>query len=230
MFDGLFIRKKLSPKKAEEYGFFREGEGYAYSALIMDGEFTLKVAFDSGGGNLNTNMYECDTGDEYTLYKTDAEGVYIGKVRAAIEAVLADIVDKCFVSSGFKQRQTEALVAYGKSVYGSSAEFLWEDTPDCAIMRRGDSGKWYVVIQTVSKRKLGIASDDKAEILNLHGEKEDVAELLARDGIYPAWHMNKKSWFTVILDGSVEDDMLFSLVDESYRLAGKQAKNNRKLK
>ncbi len=46
-----------------------------------------------------------------------------------------------------------------------------------------------------------------------------VTELLPRPEIYPAWHMNKKSWFTVILDGSVENEELFAHLVESYRLA-----------
>lgn len=38
---------------------------------------------------------------------------------------------------------------------------------------------------------------------------------------FPGYHMNKKHWFTVLLDGSVPDDEICRLLDESYVLAAK---------
>ena len=36
--------------------------------------------------------------------------------------------------------------------------------------------------------------------------KDQLDTLLARDGIYPAFHMNKKSWVSIIFDGTPADD------------------------
>ncbi len=36
--------------------------------------------------------------------------------------------------------------------------------------------------------------------------------------VQPGYHMNKKHWNTVILDGSVPDDDIFSMADDSYDL------------
>ena len=36
---------------------------------------------------------------------------------------------------------------------------------------------------------------------------------------FPGWHMNKKNWYTVMLDGSLPTEEIFSRIDESYRLA-----------
>ena len=41
--------------------------------------------------------------------------------------------------------------------------------------------------------------------------------------VTPGYHMNKKHWNTVILDGSVPDREIFSWIDHSYeRVAGKK--------
>ncbi|MCD7888742.1 MAG: MmcQ/YjbR family DNA-binding protein [Oscillospiraceae bacterium] len=48
-----------------------------------------------------------------------------------------------------------------------------------------------------------------------------MAELLQRGNYYPGWHMNKKSWYTVILDESVRDEELFERIRSSYELAAK---------
>lgn len=50
-------------------------------------------------------------------------------------------------------------------------------------------------------------------------------ELDARaDGVkyFRGWHMNKKSWVTALLDGTVPVGELRNLLDESYRLAGEK--------
>jgi predicted DNA-binding protein (MmcQ/YjbR family) len=36
--------------------------------------------------------------------------------------------------------------------------------------------------------------------------------------IRPGYHMNKRHWNTLILDGTLPDDLIFSLVDDSYAL------------
>lgn len=38
------------------------------------------------------------------------------------------------------------------------------------------------------------------------------------EAIIPGYHMNKRHWNTVILDGSVPDEELLDLVDHSYEL------------
>jgi len=37
-------------------------------------------------------------------------------------------------------------------------------------------------------------------------------------GIIPGWHMNKKHWNTVSLDGSLDRELLVDLIDHSYEL------------
>lgn len=36
--------------------------------------------------------------------------------------------------------------------------------------------------------------------------------------VLPAWHMNKRHWNTVVLDGTIPDDEILSMVDDSHRL------------
>ena len=96
---------------------------------------------------------------------------------------------------------------------------MWKRSPDNAILRRRDTAKWYAAILTVAKSKLGLDSDDAAEIINLRVKPEKMGELLKNDNYYPGWHMNKKSWYTIILDGSVDTEEVYRRVDESYLLA-----------
>lgn len=36
--------------------------------------------------------------------------------------------------------------------------------------------------------------------------------------VLPGYHMNKRHWNTVVLDGTVPDDVLLHMLDDSYRL------------
>ncbi len=38
------------------------------------------------------------------------------------------------------------------------------------------------------------------------------------EGILPGYHMNKKHWNTIVLDGSVPADLVRTMIEESYEL------------
>lgn len=71
------------------------------------------------------------------------------------------------------------------------------------------------------------AEDTKVEVINLKADPARIEELLAVPGIYPAYHMNKKNWLTVLLDGTVPDDTVLGLVETSRRFAEKGGKKER---
>ena len=55
--------------------------------------------------------------------------------------------------------------------------------------------------------------------LNLKCEPNDaIAYREIYECVIPGYHMNKKHWNTVILDGSMEEDILKEMIDESYDL------------
>ena len=218
MFEEIFRHKKAVAENLESYGFTRIRGGYRYEHDILHGEFRLEITL---GKNLmpETRLTENATGEEYVLYKTDAVGSYVGAVRAAVAAVLRNIAEQCYETAVFKARQSVELIAYVRENYGDELEFLWEKFPDCAIWRRKDSRKWYGVLLTVSRRKLGLPSEDTAEILDLRGEPKLLEQLVDNKRYFPGWHMNKKHWYTIVLDGSVPLEQICRRVEQSYFLA-----------
>ena len=60
--------------------------------------------------------------------------------------------------------------------------------------------------------------------INLKCEPAFAIELRERhSSVTPGYHMNKKHWNTVLMDGSVPDKEIFSWIDHSYDLiAGKR--------
>jgi predicted DNA-binding protein (MmcQ/YjbR family) len=55
--------------------------------------------------------------------------------------------------------------------------------------------------------------------INLKNDPEKNIELREQyPTIIPGYHMNKKHWNTVEIDGSLKEDMIKNLIDESYDL------------
>ena len=59
------------------------------------------------------------------------------------------------------------------------------------------------------------------EIINVKIEPNKLSDLLKINGIYEAYHMNKKNWISITLDGTLDDNMIFNLIDKSYILINK---------
>lgn len=57
------------------------------------------------------------------------------------------------------------------------------------------------------------------ESVNLKVDPEVGAELREQySSVLPGYHMNKKHWITVIMDGSISDKLLCQWIDNSYNL------------
>ena len=145
----------------------------------------------------------------------------MGSVRSACGQVLTDIAEQCFDPDVFRSQQTMDVIRYVEERFGETLEFLWKKFPDNAVWRRGDTGKWYGAILTVSQRKLGLDAGEAAEIIDLRLPPEEMADTIDHRRYFPGWHMNKKHWYTMLLDGSVPTEEICRRIDESRRLAVK---------
>ncbi|MCM1468477.1 MAG: MmcQ/YjbR family DNA-binding protein, partial [Alistipes sp.] len=200
---------------------------FRYTTEIMSGSFELSIIIENDTDIVTTSLVEKENGEEYVLYKTNASGAYVGEVRSAIEEVLARIAQNCYDPAVFKSVQAQKIIEYVRNQYGDEPEYLWTKFPDNAVWRRKDNQKWYGAILTVSKNKLGFDEENIAEIVDLRCLPENMGNLLPREGYFPGWHMNKKSWYTILLDGTVSEKEIYEHIDESYRLAGSVSKRKK---
>ena len=116
----------------------------------------------------------------------------------------------------------DKVIEYIKAEYGAEPEFLWPKRyPSYCVFRHGDNRKWFALVAKVAWRSLGVEREGEVEIINLKfdkGQAMDFAE--GNEGIFPAYHMNKNNWITVVLDGTVADEMVMELVRKSYLVTG----------
>jgi predicted DNA-binding protein (MmcQ/YjbR family) len=215
----IFRYKRPNTEKLAACGFLPDGEGLSKTVPILQGAFGAAVTVAPDGA-VRFRVLEKATGEEYVLVHVDsARGGFVGDVRNACEAVLADIAARCFDIETLKAEQTKRALAWIRSEFSAAPEFLWEKYPDCAVFRRPENRKWFAVVLTVDRGRLGLEGRENAEILTLKARPADVEAHLSDPRFLRAYHMNKTHWFTVCLDGSVPDEALFALIRESWGLA-----------
>ncbi len=219
MIENIFRNKVANIKNLLSYGFKSNEYGYFYSVHLSDNQFEMTVEITEKG-KVSTKVIDLSLQEEYTLFKVaNACGNFVGKIREKHENVLLDICEKCFDVEIFKSEYAKLIIEYMKNKYQTNPEYLWEKFPNNAIFRRCDNPKWYAALLTLKKSKLGFDSDEEIEIIDLKGRPEFIAEFVDGVKYFSGYHMNKKHWFTICLDGSVPIDEIFSKIDASYGLA-----------
>ena len=212
----IFRKTKIDFEKIIKYGFKKDKSLYKYSKNIMNNTFRVDIEIDKEG-KVKGKVYDLSFGDEYTNFRIeDSTGSFVGQVRDEFKAVLKDIRSNCFTMKAFIYEQSNRITNEIREKYGDEPEFEWEKFQGYAIFRNRDSKKWYGIIMNISKSKLGENSTDEVEIINIKLEPNEIEHLLKQDGFYPAYHMNKKNWITVILNDTISDENIMSLIEKSY--------------
>ena len=112
--------------------------------------------------------------------------------------------------------QYERIPEHLREVFGTEQEHLWAQYPTYSVFRHPHSRKWYAIIMDIPKSRLGLAGEEIVTILNVKCSPLMVGPLLTEPGFFPAYHMNRTTWISILLDDTVPDEKLFSLLELSY--------------
>lgn len=219
--------KKVNFKKLIKFGFEHKNDNYVFFTDLSDGQFLLKITI-SIDGNLKTKVTDKNSGDVYTLHLVEAaEGEFVGKIRDEYNTILDSIIESCFEPDVFKTLQAQEIIEFIRTNYESEPEYLWEKFSNNAVFRRNDNRKWFAILLIIPKTKLNISEEGNIEIIDLRMYPHEKETLIDYKKYYPGYHMNKNSWFTIPLDGSVCIDEIFSRIECSHSLAMKKSKNKK---
>ena len=111
----------------------------------------------------------------------------------------------------------EEIFEYVQKQYGTIPEYLCSKLKDSAVLRH-ENGKWYAVIMTVEKSKLGLEGNDLVDIMDVKCDPEMISMIIQTYGFLPGYHMNKQHWITILLEGSVSEAKILDFLDMSYDL------------
>lgn len=213
----IFKRCIIDFDKLVKYGFRKDKTSFLFSKNILNDNFRVEICIDSKS-NVNGKIYDLDTNEEYNNFRI--EGIsrnFVSKVREEYTDVLKDIKDNCCKSRYFIYNQTNRVSDYIYKKYNVKPEFLWDNTPGCGVFRNKNNNKWFGIIMNIDESKLN-DNHGEVEVMNIKIDESKLSNYLLVNGFYKAYHMNKKSWMSIILNDTVDDGIIFKLIDESYDL------------
>ena len=120
----------------------------------------------------------------------------------------------------------ESIFGFACEQYDAEPEYLWANLPDAAVLRHTDNRKWFAVVMSVKRSRLGLDVNDDSlvDVMNVKCNLELNGSLRMQPGILPAYHMNKKHWISILLDGTVALNEVCSLLDMSFEMTAKRRK------
>lgn len=214
----IFSKRAVNYSKILSYGFEKIDEFYVYKKRIRNDSFEIKIVISEN--KKYSELIDIENDMEYALVDIeDATGEFVGMLKQEYENVINDVIGKCTNKEVFKCKQSKEIIEYVRKRYHDELEFLWEKFDDNAIWRNKVNNKWYALILTVPENKIRGNSDKKIEIIDIMFQKEKIDDIVDGVKVYPGYHMNKKSWITVVLDESMDNDELFKLIDNAYNLS-----------
>ena len=219
MFYPLLEQYDIDCKRAIAYGFSRTEAGLELKKELPG--VGLYAVFVIAGKSFEVNVFDADTDEEYLPFNVlDNITGFVTGIREQVDNLVQEIKEKCLLNSNMKLR----LMEYCERKFGTEPEAPWEDSPDAYTFKTAKRNKWYALFMTIPYKSLGLVAKGTLDVVNIKLPPEKVLDLIDRVHFYPAYHMNKKHWITIVLDKEVDEPLVQQLLEESYGLVEKLKK------
>ena len=109
----------------------------------------------------------------------------------------------------------QSFLDYCHNKFGTSPDYPFDEDLETAVLRHADNRKRFALLMQVSRRKFGFDSDKTVDVVNLKLPFEMFGSFGKADGVYPAYHMNKLHWISVLLSDATDETIAF-LTGVSY--------------
>ena len=208
------LGQPLSQATLAEWGF----ENGQARHVLAKGEFELRMTMSDQ--ELELVVYDLAMEEPYTLFEVaSASGALVTALRQQVDDILNRILGQQIQDNPL----VEALVEYVATTYEVAPAHPFKRHPEIIGFKVPEVDKLFGIILPVNYCQIDKASsrNDQVLVLNLKGKPDQILGRIDNDRYFPAYHMNKKYWISIPLDGRVEDDLLFGLVAKSWALTKK---------
>ena len=212
----IFKKCYVNLNKLVNYGFKKENDIYVYEKNFLNNNFKAIITIDKDR-NVCGKVIDLQVGEEYLGLRAEMTGEFVSKVRSEYKNILNDIKNNCFEINYFISEQANRITNYIKSKYSSKPEFLWNKFKGYGVFRNSNNNKWYGIIMNIDLSKIDNGFGE-VEVINVKLNEKLINNLLKQKGFYKAYHMNNKSWITIILNDTLRDEEIEILIDKSYNI------------
>ena len=112
----------------------------------------------------------------------------------------------------------KAVLTYARERYGVMPDAPWLDDPESLVLRHGDNKKWFGLLMSIPGKRLGLKNSGIVQVLNVKADPNLISAFIDGESFFPAYHMNREHWLSILLDGISAALMDMSLSDCMVRL------------
>ena len=203
----------FSKEQLNGFGFKDEAEKLIYRKEILDSSFLIEISFVDS--QLLVEVYDLEFDEVYSLYGVDsAVGETVQNIREHVENLLRSILGLADKSG----KISSEVIDYCNK-YGGNHVNPFKKHPDILAFVN-EKNKWYALLSDVEYNKLNKNTDitTKVKILNVKHPTDKILDIIDNKNIFPAYHMNKKHWISIVLDKNIKLETIKELIDISYSL------------
>lgn len=216
----VFSKKTILFESLINYGFIKENDKYLYKCDLVNSDFYAIIEIESKG-IVKGKVFDKATDEEYLPFRLENYNIsFVNGLRGEYEKILIDIANHCCKEELFSSPQANRITKKIFEKYNERPNFPWSSKKDSGsgTFKHQENGKWYALIMNIKMKILDKTcnSDLTVDVINM--KSDDVENLIRQDGIYEAYHMNHKKWISVILNDTISDDIVMTLLDKSYLL------------
>lgn len=215
--DYSYILNTSLPQKEKllGFGFSEAGGSLVLKKEIAGGQFYAEIKLSDK--TLAADVFETSTNEKYVLFNVaSAQGAFVGQIRSEVQDLIEEIRAEYFISQDIKEKYVNFLHSY----FNTPGDNPWAEEPDdSSTVYRCPNNKWFALIMQIKFKNLGFESDEPVWVVNL--KAENVEAISDKKSIFPAYHMNKKYWITVLLTAVTDFEKLCELTKKSFALVQK---------
>ena len=214
--DFTYILTSALPQKEKlkALGFVERDGFLCFKKNIADGQFYTVINLSEE--SFTAEVYETSTDEKYVLFDVlSANGAFVGQIRSGVQALIEEIREKCFDSQNIREKYVDFL----QKEFSAPGDRPWKDEGDLtSSVYRCPNGKWFALVMQIKFKNLGFENDEAVWAVNLKADAEKIPEITDKKSVFPAYHMNKKYWITVLLTAVTDFEQLCQLTRRSYEL------------
>ena len=218
----IFRSAKIKKDSLEAAGFeTSDGTTYTMNTTVSNATFNANITLSLSEQTLTVHLFDSATGERYALFDMpNAHGAFIAALREEVQEIIDDIKSKFFETNDLK----DDFIAWIKNQFGAEPDFPWPDDAPYSFVFRCPNEKWFALVMRIKYRQLGLTGDEEVWVVNMKASQDEIPNLIDKKSIYPAWHMNKKHWITVLLTAATDFEKLCELTQKSYELVERKIK------
>ena len=215
----IFRSAKIKKESLEAAGFkTTDDNSYSMNQTVSKGAFNAVITLSLSDQTLTVHLFDSATGEKYALFDMpNSHGAFVASLREEVQQLIDGIKSKCFETNDLKDN----YIAWIKSQFGAELDFPWPDDAPWSFVFRCPNEKWFALVMRIKYRQLGLTGDEEVWVVNMKASQDEIPNLIDKKSIFPAWHMNKKHWITVLLTAATDFNKLCELTQKSWELVSK---------